>query len=141
MGCSSVNTPKYLTEVIRFISLSFINNDGSFKGILSFSRALWKNVYLVLSLFRDNLFALSHLKTLFSSKLAVWKSSSLFLWEKNRFASSANIMGSSISDTLNKSFTHIMTRNQISHKCITKIFRLLSLTDWINLLMIKLNIT
>ena len=28
---------------------------------------------LVLSLFRDNLFVLSLLKTLFSSKLAVWK--------------------------------------------------------------------
>ena len=73
--CSSINTPKYLIEVIRFISLSFINNDGSFKGILSFSRALWKNVYLVLSLFRDNLFALNHLKNFFSSKLAIWKSS------------------------------------------------------------------
>ena len=69
--CSSINTPKYLIEVICFISLSFINNDGSFKGILSFSRALWKNVYLVLSLFKDNLFALNHLKTLFSSKLAI----------------------------------------------------------------------
>ena len=33
-------TPKYLIEVIRFISLSFINNDGSFKEILSFSQAL-----------------------------------------------------------------------------------------------------
>ena len=69
--CSSINTLKYLIEVIRFISLSFINNDGSFKEILSFSRALWKNVHLVLSLFRDNVFALNHLKTLFCSKLAV----------------------------------------------------------------------
>ena len=63
----SINTPKYLIEVIRFISLSFINNDGSFKGILSFSRALWKSV----SLSRDNLFALNHLKILCSSKIAV----------------------------------------------------------------------
>ena len=31
-----------------------------FKGILSFSHVLWRNVYLVLSLFRDNLFALNH---------------------------------------------------------------------------------
>ena len=60
MRGSSINTPKYLVEVIRFISLSFRNNDGSFKGISSFSQALWKNVYLVLSLFRDNLFALNH---------------------------------------------------------------------------------
>ena len=59
MRCSSVNTPKYLIEVIRFISLSFINNDESFKGILSFSQALWKNAYLVLSLFMDKLFKLS----------------------------------------------------------------------------------
>ena len=27
--CSSVDTPKYLIEVIRFISISLINNDGS----------------------------------------------------------------------------------------------------------------
>ena len=31
MRCSSINTPKYLIEVIRFISLSFTNNDGSLK--------------------------------------------------------------------------------------------------------------
>ena len=71
--CSSINTLKYLIEVIRFISLSFLNNNGSFEGILSFARALWKNVYLVLSLFRDNLFGLNHLKALFISKLAIGK--------------------------------------------------------------------
>ena len=105
--CSSINTPKYLIEVIRFISLSFINNDGSFKGILSFSRALWKNVYLVLSLFRDNLFALNHLKSSFSSKLAIWKSSFMHLCKKKRFGSSANIMGSNILDTL-QNHLHIL---------------------------------
>ena len=111
MKCSSINTHKYLIQVIRFISLSFINNDVSFTGILSFSLALWKNVYLVLSLFRNSLFALNHLKTLFSSKLAVWKSSFMLLCEKNRFVSSANIMGSNILDTLHKSFTYIMKRS------------------------------
>ena len=111
MRCSSINTLKYLTEVIRFISLSFKNNDGSFKGILPFSRALWKNVYLVLSLFKDNLFALNHLKTLFSSKFAIWKSYFMLLCEKKRSVSSANIMGSNILDTLHKSFTYIMKRS------------------------------
>ena len=79
VGCSSMNTPKYLAAVFRFISIyhisiyfHFINNDGSFKGILSFLRTLWKSVYLVLSLFRDKLFPLNHLRTLLSSKLAVW---------------------------------------------------------------------
>ena len=106
--CSSINIPKYLTEVICFISPSLINNDGSFKGILSFSRALWKSVYLISSLFRDNLFTLNHLKTLFSSKLAVWKSCFVLLCEKKRFEPSANIMGSNILDTLHKSHLHIL---------------------------------
>ena len=111
MRCSSISTPKNLIGVIRFISLLFINNNESSKGILSFSRVLWKNVYLVLSLFRDNLFALNHLKTLFSSKLAVSKSSYMLLCEKERFVPSANIMGSIILDTLHKSFTYIMKRS------------------------------
>ena len=34
---SSINTPNSLIEVIRFISLSLINNDGSFNEIFSFS--------------------------------------------------------------------------------------------------------
>ena len=83
--CSSVNNSKYLIEVVCFISLSFINNDGSFNGMLSFPQTLWKSVY--------------HFKTLFISNLAVWKSF-LFLCEKKRFVSSANIMGSDILDTL-----------------------------------------
>ena len=107
----SINTPKYLIEVIHFISVSFINSDRSFKGILSFSRTLWKNVCLVLSLFRDSLFALKHLKTLLSSKLAVRKSSFMLSCEKKRFVSSENIMGSNILDTLHKSFPHIMKRS------------------------------
>ena len=111
--CSSVNTPKYLTEVIRFVSLSLINNDGFFNGILSFSRTVWNSVYLVLTLFRDNLFTLHHLKTLYSSNLAIWKSSFMFLCEKKRFVSSANIMSSNILDTLHKSFTYIMKRHDL----------------------------
>ena len=59
----------------------------------------------------DNLFALNHLKTLFSFKLAVSKSSFIFLYEKKRFVSSANIKGSNILDTLHKSFTYIMKRS------------------------------
>ena len=43
--CSSVNNPKYLIEVIRFISLSFLNNDGSFKGILSFHELYGRMMY------------------------------------------------------------------------------------------------
>ena len=78
---------------------------------ISFSRALMKSVYLVLSLSRNNLFVLNHLKTLFSSNLAVWKSYFMFLCEKKRFAPSANIMGSNILDTLQKSFTYIMKRS------------------------------
>ena len=35
----------------------------------------------------------------------------MLLCEKKRFVSSANIMGSNISDTLHKSFTYIMKRN------------------------------
>ena len=69
--CSSVNTTKNLIEVIRFNSLSLINSDGSLKEIFSFSRTLWKSVYLVLPLFTDNFFVLNHLKTLFSTTLAV----------------------------------------------------------------------
>ena len=108
MRYSSINILKYLTEVIRFICLPLINNDQSFNGILSFSRALWKRVYLVLSLFRDNLFVLNQLKTLFSYKLTVWKSSFILLCEKKRFLSSANIVDSTnILDTLHKSFTYI----------------------------------
>ena len=76
-----------------------------------FSRALMKSVYLVLSLFRNNVFVLNHLKTLFSSNLAVWKSCFMFLCEKKRFAPSANIMGSNILDRLLKSFTYIMKRS------------------------------
>ena len=86
--------PKCLIEVIHFISLSFISNGGSFDGILSFSWALWRSAYLVLSLFRDNLFVLKHFKTTFRSKLAVWKNSFIFLSEKKSFASTANISGS-----------------------------------------------
>ena len=64
-----------------------------------------------LSLVRDNMFALNHLKTLFSSRSVVWKSSCMLLCEKKRFVSSANIMGSNILDTLHKSFTYIMKRS------------------------------
>ena len=49
-------------------------------------------------LFRDNVFTLNHLKTLFGFKLAVWKVSFMFLCEKKRFVSSASIMGSNTLD-------------------------------------------
>ena len=108
--CSSINTPEYLIEIIHFISSSLINNHWNFNGILSFSRALWNSVYIILSLFRDKLLALNHLKNLIISKLAVWKGSFMFLCEKKRFISSANIMGSNTLDTLHKSVTHTMKR-------------------------------
>ena len=66
---------------------------------------------LSLSLFMDNMFALYHLKTLFSSKLAVWKNYFMFLCVKKMFLSFANIMGSNILVTLHKSFTYIMKRS------------------------------
>ena len=45
--CSSINTPKNFIEVIHFISLSLINNDGSFNGILSLLQPLRNSVYLI----------------------------------------------------------------------------------------------
>ena len=62
--CSLINTTKNLIEVIQFISLSLINNDESFNGIVVFLRALWKSLYLVLSLYTDNLFPLKLCKDL-----------------------------------------------------------------------------
>ena len=37
----------------------------------------------------------------------------MFLYEKKRFVSSANITGSNIRDTLHKSFTYIMKRSNL----------------------------
>ena len=79
---SSINTSKYLIKVIRFISLSLVNNDRSLNGIPSFSRALCQSVYLFLSLYRDSLFKLNHLKTLLNSRLAVLKTFFITLCEK-----------------------------------------------------------
>ena len=49
-----------LIELTHFISLSFMSNDGKFNGMFSFSRSLWKSVYLVLSLLSESLLLLNH---------------------------------------------------------------------------------
>ena len=47
---SSINTSKYLIKVIRFISLSLVNNDRSLNGIPSFSQ-LYVRVYTCFCLY------------------------------------------------------------------------------------------
>ena len=47
---SSINTSKYLIKVIRFISLSLVNNDRSLNGIPPFSQ-LYVRVYTCFCLY------------------------------------------------------------------------------------------
>ena len=46
MRFSSLNTPKNLIELIRFIYFCLMTNDGNLNLILSNSENLWNNVYL-----------------------------------------------------------------------------------------------
>ena len=42
-----------MIDIIQFISISYMSQDLSLNGILSFCRVLWTRVHLILSLVRD----------------------------------------------------------------------------------------
>ena len=81
-----------------------MNNNGSFSGMFSFCRALWKSLdlvlFLVASLLSESLLVLNYTKTLLSSELTVLKSPFILLCEKDRLVLSANIICSRILETL-----------------------------------------
>ena len=55
----------------RFIIVLLIFNSGSLSGMLSLKLSLWKNVYLVLPVFKDNLLVVNQLFNLFSSSFTI----------------------------------------------------------------------
>ena len=59
---SSNNTHRNLIVSVLYIALLANFNSRSFKGILSLTESLCKNVYLVFLIFNDSLFALTILQ-------------------------------------------------------------------------------
>ena len=75
LRCSSTKIPRNLIKDDCFISSSFIFKAGYRRGRLSLSWGLWKSINLVLSSFKDNLFARNHSDIFRSSKLKsfIWR--------------------------------------------------------------------
>ena len=68
---SSSNTPKNLIDLSLLTVNPFILKFGRTKGMFMFCLSLWKNVYLVLLTFNDNLLALNQLLSLHNSLFTV----------------------------------------------------------------------
>ena len=102
---SSMNAPKYFVTCSLLICIFSIRRLGKVCGRDFLFERGWNNNYLVLSRFRDNLFDLNHVETFSSSLFILAKSVSMFLWEINKFVSSANITFIKEFEALNRSFT------------------------------------
>ena len=72
---SSSKIPRNFIEVILSMTYPLIANIGSFKGMLSFWRNFWKNVYFVFASFNDSLLALNQTAILLSSRFMLLKRS------------------------------------------------------------------
>ena len=110
--CSSSKIPRNFIEVVHLMIFLLIVNIGSFKRILSFWRDLWKNVYFVFSSFNASLLALNQTAILFSSRFTLLKNYLMLLWDEKGFASSANIIGCRIVETLWRSLRWMMKNSE-----------------------------
>ena len=129
---SSMITPRNLTEFSLLNSMLWKVMVGSYNGRESHIDTLWNKTCFVFLAFSESLFAKNHSLTSFNSLLTIWKSVFIFLWESERFVSSAKIIGSKYFVTLLRSLTKI--RNNKDPKIelwgtphvIVSIFRCLS---------------
>ena len=102
-NCESIRTPRYFILFVCSIYLLLMCREMLFVRCFC---AVWNKTNLVLSVFSDNLLAQSHSCTLQSSLLIVNSSDCKFLWEWDKFESSAKRWRSRTEDALLKSFMY-----------------------------------
>ena len=100
---SSKITCKNLTSYSLFIIDLLIFISGYYKrNIVSLTKLVKKYIF-GLPVFSESLFALNHSCMFMSSWLTIWNNAFMSWLEKNRFVSSANIIGFNILDALLRS--------------------------------------
>ena len=110
---SSKYTPRnFVTNSLLTGTLSMCNR-GKIFGTSFLFLVEWKREYFVFEIFKESLLALNQFATFLSSLLIVSKRFPILEWEINKFVSSANIIGVSLLELLNRSIIY-MTNKSLS---------------------------